>query len=255
MRKILLFLILIIIIFIPLSLHSVDKEKIIIIIGSGYPPYYDWEDSKPIGMCIEIIENVALNMNIEIVYKTYPWLRCLNNMKFGKADAMLPLFDTPERGKYLWFLENNVLAYEENSLIVRKDSNISYSGNLEDLKHLTIGVLAGYSYGKVFDTADFLKKEKTVIHDKAEKILLTKLLNKRLDIMIANTLVVKHIAKEMKTLDKITILKPYISKDSLYIAFSKIRSRKILGREFGKILKKFKLTKKYQEILKKYGVN
>ena len=65
----------------------------------------------------------------KITYRQYPWKRMLKNAKDGHVDAVMPVFNTPERSKYLVFTKE-ALAFETNVFFTLKGSDIRYSGAL-----------------------------------------------------------------------------------------------------------------------------
>jgi len=215
--------------------------------NTNYPPFH-WtdEDGRVKGLCPEIIIKAARRIGItKVTYTSYPWRRMLENAKKGKVDAVMPLFYTPERGTYLFFPDES-LAFETNVFFTLKDSNINYSGDLSVFKTQRIGAISGYSYGSLFDDSD-LERE----HATNEEMLLDKLQAGRFTIGIGNILVLKHFAKE-KGID-IRILEPYVSKDPLYIGFSRKATGTELAENFSKAISALRNTEEYQQILKKYG--
>ncbi len=229
------------------SATAVPKELIIGKPDTDYPPFH-WTDGNGniTGICPAVISEAAELIGIhKITYKKYPWKRMLENAESGNVDAVMPLFKTPERTKYLFFPEEE-LAYEVNVFFTLQNSDIRYSGDFKDLKLYRIGSIRGYSYGSLFDNAGF-KLEYAI----NEEMLLNKLKANRYQIGIGNILVLKHFAREMGL--AIKILKPYVSRDPLFIGFSKIKNNKNFVNDFSGAIHKLKLTEKYLDIVSKYS--
>lgn len=90
-------LVLLLIFFLPYSLYAEDKA-LQIGISTGYPPYYFFDDNqKPVGICIDIINHVAEQLDISVQFTSYPWKRMIYNGQEGIVDAIMPLFKTSER--------------------------------------------------------------------------------------------------------------------------------------------------------------
>lgn len=238
----------------PTLAYSTEKEKMVLVKGFAYPPYHLTTEKGQEGLFIEIIEAAASMLNMDIAYKLNPWSKCLSMMKRGEADAMMPLFKTEERAEFMYFYDDNILAYENNSFVIlkEKEKDIKYTGDLQEMKPYRIGIMQDYSYGEAFDGADFLLKVK--FRSDIEGILLRKLIEKKVHVIIGDPLVINYIALKTGVLDKITSLNPPVLNEPLYIAFSKPRSRKDLAEDFANALKKFKATKEYKEIVHKYGL-
>ncbi len=228
-----------------------QAREMSVMIGTAYPPYYLlYENAPPGGLCVEIANEAAKLKNIKINYKILQWVKCLDWMKAGKADAIMPLFKTPEREEYLIFVDGNEVAEESNAFFVLRDSDIKYSGDVKELKGYLIGYLKNYSYGAQFDDAYYLKKEIA----RSEISLVNELVLKRLDIIVGSYLVVKYQAARIGAADKLVALKPHLNSEPLFITFSKKRKTQKLAEDFAVAMKQFKTTEKYKEILLKYGV-
>jgi len=241
-----------VLILVPLVSYAGESPKQVeLIISTGYPPYYyNVNSEKPEGVCIDIVEAAAQALNIKIVYKVFPWSKCLKEIEHGRADAMLPLLKTADRERYLYYFEGNALAKEANVFMTLQGTPIDYSGNLNDLADYKIGFTRNYSYGKAFDSANFLIKEPA----KNDILLLKKLLSRKQDIIIGNEYVLKYQAHLLGMSNKIKQVGQPISEDPLYIVFSKPRKRQSLAQKFSNRLKEFKKSEKYNDILEKYGI-
>ena len=225
------------------------KNSITVGISTGYPPYYYQSDEQLKGVCIEVIESVCLSMGVEISYIEYPWKRLLLSAQKGEVDAIMPLFKTAERQKYLNF-DNLILAYEEVNFFVKKDSPLRNIKNHEELFKHAIGVVTGYSYGKYFDTYQGLN---TVVTQN-DQHLLRMFANNRFPVGIGNRFVVVHNANMLGLTDDIAFLSPPLSREPLYMGFTKKGKKEHLVDTFSQKLLDLRKSEKYQKILEKYGL-
>ena len=224
---------------------------LIIVRGQDFAPYhYLDKDKKEKGFIIEIINGTAQRMGLKISYAQYPWSRCMNMMKKGQADAMMNLFKTPERMEFMTFA-GTVLGYETNTLFTLTDKNLNYSGNIRELTSYKIGTIRNYSYGKRFDSIRFPVNFTL----ETEQQLLNALLNQRCEVIIGNKLVFEKIFRARGLSPRIKALVPDVSKDPLFIAFSKVRGHETLAQSFSDNLKQFKTTREYAKILKSYNIS
>ena len=224
-------------------------RTIIVGTSTGYPPYYYLEKGQLKGICVDIVNEVSNRMGIVIKYEQYPWKRMLYFGKTGKVDAVMPLFKTKERQQYLYFL-NNRLAYEENNFFAYKKSNIDFTGSLMALRFYKIGVVKDYSYGENFDQAAYLSK----IEVYSDEALLKMFSFKRFDLGIGNRSVILYHAHQLGIANQIEFLQPAVTRNPLYIGFSKKREHKRLAETFSKELEAFQSTPGYMEILKAFGL-
>ncbi len=87
-----------------------------------------------------------------------------------------------------------------------------------------------------------------------EKELINSLINLRCEIIIGNKLTVQELINQMGYKDKIIRLKQDVSRDPLYIGFSKAQGHAELARQFSDALNKFKSSTEYKNILQKYSI-
>ncbi len=229
---------------------SAWAAELVIGISSGYPPYYYEKEGKLTGICVDQVNAVAKKMGLEVTYKVFPWKRLLFNAKKGNVDAIMPLFRTREREEYLYF-DGLSLTYETNHFFTSTDALISYDGDFEDIRTYRIGVVSNYSYGNSFDNYEFSKK----VVSQDDKHLVEMFMHNRFDIGVGNKYVIQFFAQKADVVDTIKFLGPHITKEMLYIGFSKIRNNAELSRKFSKTLYDFRATVEYQKLKEKYRIS
>ncbi len=232
----------------PIAVHGAENV-ITIGVSTGYPPYYYMQDGQLVGICIDLADRVADSLGLRISYRHYPWKRLLLNAQRGTVDAIMPLFRTKEREAYLYF-EGLALVAEENRFFTWKQAPIVYDGAFEPLQPFTIGVVAGYSYGRRFDAFTGL----TTVTTKNDHHLVKMFKHKRFDIGIGNKDVVMFNARQEQIADRIQFLDPAVTKSSLYIGFSEAAAAERLAERFAVALDQLKATPAYRSILEKYGL-
>ncbi len=233
-------------------LFSEIPPKIIVAYNESYPPYtYIEYNRRPTGIYPEIVDEAAKIVGIEVEYKQLLWVRVTLEAKKGNIDAVMGLFNTPDRREYFEFSKNG-LIYEEYSFFTLKGSGIKYRGKLEDLKNIHIGVVQDYKYGSKFDSADFLMIEKCL----TDQNLVEKLAKKRFRIAIGNKTAINYYAKKLGVMNKIEWLHPPVSREySHVIAFSKATGKPYeeLARKFSDAIKQLKKNGSFKKILDKYN--
>lgn len=222
-------------------------EKLRIVYTQWYP--YTYTDETARGFEIETVRAVMDKMGIKVVFEQFPFKRCLKMVETGTADAVVSVLDVPGRRRYMIFPEEYI-SISKTSFFTRKGSKVRYRGSLEDLKDYNIGVIAGFSYGKQFDNAPYLKKEEVV---DAER-LVNMVLGGRCDLGIENQAVVKGVAKKLGVEKSLRFLNPPVHSQKLFVGFSKGVRLEALASEFSEALREFKKTDQYRAILRKYGI-
>ncbi|WDP92730.1 MAG: transporter substrate-binding domain-containing protein [Desulfobacter sp.] len=225
------------------------QSLITIVRGQDFPPYHFMDESgHETGFIIEVIQAVAEDINIGIKFKQYPWSRCLRMVESGNADAMMNLFKTAERERFMHF-SNNILAYEINQFFKLNNTSLTYDGDLGALSSLKIGAIRNYSYGPVFDSA----KLDNIYRLETETSLIKALLGKRCHLIIGNNRVIEMLVKQMGVENGVAPLFPVVSKEPLYLGFSKKKNHGGLSETFSRALGKLKRSNAYEKILKKFN--
>lgn len=136
-------------------------------------------------------------------------------------------------------------------LISLEESAIGSTTPLINLKDYKIGSILGFHYGDEFDNATYL--DKVEVGD--SELLLELLLKKRFDLAIGNRTVITNSFHKKKLTTVLVFHEPPVKSDKLYVGFSKQRSHELLTKEFSNVLKLFKETDEYREILNRYHIN
>lgn len=225
-----------------------------LLVGTGpyYQPYYEYHEGIISGVLPDIVKAAAKIIGIEsVIFTGYPWKRNLISGQQGVVDAILPVSRTEERSKYLYYPDEQ-LVDEKVCFFSKRSLNFHYSGDLMDLKPYIVGVVDGYSYGKEFDQAKFIRRESS----SKEERMVKKLRGGRFDVGIGNLDVISYHLEEIGYLDQISVHQPCVSIDPLYLAFSKIKgeSHRKMAQDFSNALKEIKNNGTYDKILAKHNI-
>ncbi len=102
--------------------------------------------------------NTAYGANLEPDYQAFPWKRCLELLRQGRADLISGILRTPEREQYLVFIDPPYKTHSAKVFYLRKGEG-RHIRRHEDLHGLRIGVQAGVRYFERFDTDPAIYKE------------------------------------------------------------------------------------------------
>lgn len=149
-----------------------------IAVDMNSPPFAFQNNGEAQGIYPLLIKEIFRRMNTEVVVESMPWKRGLMEVRQGRA-GLAGLYKTVERLELFDYTDK--LYDEELLLYVRKDSDYVYQG-LDSLRGKKVGVLRGWSYGDDFDEA---RTGLNVSESQTDAILLSKLADKRLDVVIS----------------------------------------------------------------------
>ncbi|MFN3329245.1 MAG: substrate-binding periplasmic protein, partial [Fervidobacterium pennivorans] len=224
--------------------------NVVEIIFGDWKPYewYDERDGKAKGFDVEVVDSVFKTLGFKAVFLPFPWKRCTELMKDRVYDAVLTTAITEERKTFISFADEPLsIGYD---VLFKLNNNPIDVSSLDKLSTSTICLYVdGYAYPEWFWNAPFRKEP---VGDDVTGFLMLK--NKRADLFICNIFLGKLLTKELKMEKEVEYSKDFNSKMYYYLGFSNNYHGLFLSEIFSNALKKFKLSKEYENILNKYGL-
>lgn len=177
MKKCLLFLVMVLL----LTGCGKNDNDLVMVTEAGFPPYEFYENGKIVGVDIEIANEIAKEMNKNLVIKDIAFDSIINELKSGKADfAAAGMSITEDRLKEVDFTIEYIVS--EQVVVVKNDSQIN---NIDEIKDKTISVQLGtvadqyvtknYKEAKVNRLKKFLVAAEDVKNNKSDCIVMDKL--------------------------------------------------------------------------------
>lgn len=177
MKKCLLFLVMVLL----LTGCGKNDNDLVMVTEAGFPPYEFYENGKVVGVDIEIANEIAKELNKNLVIKDIAFDSIINELKSGKADfAAAGMSITEDRLREVDFTIEYIVS--EQVVVVKNDSQIN---NIDDIKDKTISVQLGtvadqyvtknYKEAKVNRLKKFLVAAEDVKNNKSDCIVMDKL--------------------------------------------------------------------------------
>lgn len=226
---------------------SISMARELPIVFEDYPPYEYIEDGEVKGINMDLIREAFRRMGMKPFFEPRPWKRAILELKTGEILALSSGFKTRERLEFAFFPSEG-LGVEVNMIVVRADSDLEVN-SLDDLRTIRLGVTGGYAYDAEFDAMTGLHK----IEASSTHHLVKMLLNKRVDAIIGNIAVIRHIAKQNGDLDQIKLIYK-VSEEPLYLFFSRVRGEEVkkISDTFGETIRQMKADGTFEKIQAKY---
>ncbi len=126
----------------------------IIIASDNWCPFNCIPDSDNEGFMVDIARAVFKKAGHTVEYRNIPWSRTLKEVRKGKIHGAIGPYtdDCPD-----FIFPENELAKIGFEIFVKNETTWKYNG-IRSLKHIRIGVISDYSYGKTLD--EFIKLNK-----------------------------------------------------------------------------------------------
>lgn len=132
------------------SVWACTDGKAVISGSIDYPPLSWREGNKLVGTNIELVQNILSEKDVEATTdEGGPWKRVLERARRGEVDILVGVRKTPEREKYLTYIEPQITPAVQGVFLMAKDVD-NYQG-WETLKGMAGGIKLGASFGDEFD--------------------------------------------------------------------------------------------------------
>ncbi|MBF0195894.1 MAG: transporter substrate-binding domain-containing protein [Magnetococcales bacterium] len=209
-----------------------SPEILIGVNEDDYRPYSYYAEGRYQGTLILAVQQAAMKLGYKIRFIGKPWKTLLNEMENGELDAMMPLYKTPQREKFMHFVKEPLL-YEENHLIYSSANPIAFDGSAESLQGLRIGVVRGWTYGgQIVNWHGF---ERISLND--QKIVVRNVASGRLHGGFGIRSDMLDHATKLGVEDKVGFASTPINRQAAYLAFSYKPGHKTLANLFSEKLK------------------
>lgn len=185
--------------------------------ADGWYPYFARTNPNKLGIMGDIVLTAAERSGLEVsLNPLIPWKRILFNLRYGNLDIIAGALRTQQREKQ--FEYSVPVHFAELRVFVRKDRSFDYT-HISDLSGKSGGKVRGMSLGQEADEYAF---ENLVIDDvPSPKSLFQMVASGRLDYGIFYWSTGKQEVSKRNLTSVIEILPNAVSKEGLYIAFSK----------------------------------
>lgn len=223
-----------------------------------------WDDWKPyqylnstgqlVGVHIELVKEIAIDLNCDISFEEHSWKRLLVAIEAGVVDFTASASLSKSRQRWAYFSDPYIA--EKLVLITRRNESANYPmSELADISTINfkLGIADGFYIGPQFERLMQDRSFSNLVQKVAsQKQNPQKLLRKRIDGYIGNKVVEQQSHQALQLTDYFEIHPLPIYATDLHFMFSKKTINYKLVERFNQSLAKLKASHKYQLILDKY---
>ncbi|UVL83627.1 transporter substrate-binding domain-containing protein [Pseudomonas sp. B21-028] len=229
-----------------LCLSLVARAEKLRIVTEPWAPYVFEENGKILGLDYETTAIVFKRLGIDVEWQLLPWKRCLAMLEQGLADGALDIFHSDERDSMLLYPSEPLSDVE--FVMFHANARPHPFRTLADLSGLTVGTSPGYLYSQAFRESTLFKRETAPTHEAN----FGKLQLGRIDLLITDRRVGRHLLKQMQLGDQISENPIVVSRQSQYLAVRRKAGMDLLVQRFSAELKRFKREPAYAELIARY---
>ena len=243
------------------SNEKTELPKKITIVADEWCPYNCEENASLQGFMVDMAREIFAKKGIEVEYKVVPWERALDMTKNGTYDGTIAV--NLKEGSSL-ILPKKEQAISKYEFFILDDNKWEFNG-VESLKGHSLGCVSGYTYGSIQNYIDTHRTDNTIIQeinsDNASTINLKKLLARRVNVIIEDSLVMNSLIST--TSNRFNVKSggfltntPDKNTDYVYIGFS---PNKPYSKHLAQILSdgtiEMEKSGEIDQIMSKYGVS
>ncbi|MDR7308298.1 transporter substrate-binding domain-containing protein [Rhodoferax saidenbachensis] len=234
----------------PMGISAAHAQTLVLAAADSVPTAYV-ENGKQVGLLVDVVNEVFKRTGYSVEIAIMPWARCLAEVKAGRIDGIFSVYQTRERQEFLTYAEE-VLITQVQAFFVRKDSAITFDGDLNKLSELRIGIINQTSYGPRLDSA--LEKGVFKKVDVANNVSasIKKLLVDRVDVVPSYRHVALDSARTLGLAGSIKELSPAIAAIPSYLAFTNKKDYAKVISAYNLALRSMKKDGTYDAIFNKY---
>ncbi len=195
------------------SLKRVEENEKLTVVGSGgYPPFNFIKDGEVVGFDVEVGEEIAKRLDVELNYVTSDWDGLVEGLRSKRYDGILgSMAITDERLEVVNF--TIPYYYSGAQLFVLTESGIEVA---TDMDGKTIAVTTGTNF-----VQDAEALGATVAYYQDDNATMMELINGRVDGVITDRLVGINAMKEISGGDSIMMVDSLLRLESMGIAINK----------------------------------
>jgi polar amino acid transport system substrate-binding protein len=227
------------------------KADTLKLVTLSYPPYEFQDGAKVDGIVVRILHRVFERLGHQIIIEVLPWNRALIMVRQGTADAIFTVYKTKERLTYLDYSQT-VLMPQVVSVWALKGAEVPFTGDLNSLGSVSIGLVDGISYGTIADSVIASGNLRHLDYAPSSSQNIKKLLAGRTDTVIMNRHGAIYHLTLQKGFDRVHELSPEISSVPSFIGFSKARNLTVLRDQFDGVLQSMMSEGEYDAIIDAY---
>lgn len=243
-----------------LAYQNVFSRELII---AGIPEEPNrWIDTsgKVVGLDVDIIDYIMKELGIKykiVIESSSARLDSLAQKDKPSYDMIFTYSKNSDRERYLYYPNESHITFSWNFFVLKENRDKFKFNSYSDLKGAKIGITKGFSYSEDFLNA--IKKENLNVDEIVKNELqITKLLQKRIDMVPLNTKATLYEAKREGIDNQISYLpKPIVSKTyyNTFVKKSDYPNIDVIRFQYDEVLKRMKKDGTLKKILSKYGMD
>ncbi len=224
------------------------SDTAIVMAFSDFPPYKMRIGGEDCGIDVELVRQIAAEMELDFVIKDCDFAQCLDLMQSGEANVMTSLLRRPEREAYIKYVQPRYYNRTAKGfyLLSGQQQRIRQYGDLEGLR---IGIKSGARYVPMFDEDHTLNKVEALTMAQ----LLRMLERGELDTVLATETEANFWIRALGLRGKVVPASFFFDQlDPVYMGIALKSPLAKRAKEFGRVLKKLVDQGEFERLRREY---
>lgn len=223
----------------------------IVIVSPESRPYAYREGDLTKGLLHDLVTEAFKRARRPIEIRFFPWARCMEEVKKGRADAMFVMYKTPERERDFAFPEESLTDLRER-IFVRRSANFQVLDDFSNFTGRRIGILNYTVHGPRLSQAIALHRIASLESVSSYEAMVDMLASGHLDLLIGVDDAIIDAALSRGLQDRIREVDPVIDTIPAYMVFARRPELAEISRDYDRALQEMKTDGAYDRIVAAY---
>lgn len=226
-------------------------EDPIVIVSPESHPYAYREGGVTKGLLHDLVTEAFRRADHPIEIRFFPWGRCMEEVRKGRAAAMFVMYKTPDRERDFAFPEESLTDLRER-IFVRRNANFELLDDFSNFTGRRIGILNFTVHGPRLSQAIAMRGIAALESVSSYQAMVDMLASNHLDLLIGVDDAIVDAARSQGLQDRIREIDPVVDTIPAYMVFARRPDLAAISRDYDRALHEMKADGTYDRIAAVY---
>jgi polar amino acid transport system substrate-binding protein len=235
----------------PIVFATAAAEEPVIIVSPESHPYAYREGEAIKGVLHDLVTEAFRRAHHPIEIRFFPWGRCMEEVRKGRAAAMFVMYKTPDRERDFAFPEESLTDLRER-IFVRRNANFELLDDFSNFTGRHIGILNFTVHGPRLSEAIATRRIASLESVSSYEAMVGMLASNHLDLLIGVDDAIIDAARSRGLQDRIREIDPVVDTIPAYMVFARRPDLTEISRDYDRALHEMKADGTYDRIAAAY---
>jgi len=239
------------VILVALGTRAATAQDPIVVVSPESHPYAYREGDITRGVLHDLVTEAFRRANRPIEIRFFPWARCMEEVRKGRADAMFVMYKTPERERDFAFPHESLTDLRER-IFVRRNANFELLDDFSNFTGRRIGILNYTVHGPRLSQAIARHRIAALESVSSYEAMVDMLSSGHLDLLIGVDDAIIDAVMSRGLQDRIREIDPAVDTIPAYMVFARRPDLVAVSRDYDQALHEMKADGTYDRIAVAY---